>query len=245
MNIPKDIRELFEFTGSLKKNLYRKGLSLYLWRRAKCGKTLKVLLPLLCLDASPSYSVHGCSVLHALISRSDGRSWDSGGPEPEDIEDSIRLMVALAGIELMEMCDDDHGATALTWAAWYGRPRAMRTLLELGANPNALSAYGLTPLQTADQQNNALCVQIMSMWSPQPPSKKRKVFRVTPEDLRKDHADMLEKGARKQAAIDLGITSNAFREITKKELPGPARKVLAQYIMNLPEGWTAYTAPKI
>jgi hypothetical protein len=44
---------------------------------------------------------------------------------------------------------DDNGWTALHWACKYGNPDAAKALLDLGANVNALSKHGNTPLHNA------------------------------------------------------------------------------------------------
>jgi hypothetical protein len=48
---------------------------------------------------------------------------------------------------------DEHGRTALSRAAANGHANCVRYLLESGANPNAASAKGVTPLMTAAARN--------------------------------------------------------------------------------------------
>ncbi|MDX9971469.1 MAG: ankyrin repeat domain-containing protein [FCB group bacterium] len=47
--------------------------------------------------------------------------------------------------------DGRHGATPLGWAAYYGKPEPIETLLEAGADPKHRNTYGLTPYQVAEE----------------------------------------------------------------------------------------------
>ena len=54
----------------------------------------------------------------------------------------------------------------------YGRPRAVKVLLELGANTESKSAYDTTPLESAMSQENDEIINILASHTPEPPSKK-------------------------------------------------------------------------
>ena len=45
----------------------------------------------------------------------------------------------IAGLEAR---DDHHGATPLSWAAWFGCREGLRALLAAGASPDAEDSYG-------------------------------------------------------------------------------------------------------
>jgi len=245
-NIPPHILAFLNDKKTTYKNkIHRKGITRALWRAAKQGKSLQSIKCLLCLDANPLRLYRGVSILHALVSRTDGSVWISEHPEHPEIEEAIKLLVSVGGRALMEGNDSEHEATPLGWAAWYGRPRAVKVLLELGANTESKSAYDTTPLESAMSQENDEIINILASYTPEPPSKKIRLIRKTPEDLRRENADWLEEGAREHASLCIPVVSECFRKLVGKTCPGPARKAIAQFIMNLPEDWTAYTAPDV
>ncbi len=47
------------------------------------------------------------------------------------------------------LVDVENDATALSWAAFFGRPRVVDVLLKAGAEPNQRNKHGLTPLDCA------------------------------------------------------------------------------------------------
>jgi ankyrin repeat protein len=73
-----------------------------------------------------------------------------------DRVDAVRSMVA-GDVTLLgaRMTRNQHRRTALHHAAAKNRPRILRLLLDLGADPNATDATGATPLTTASQEGAA------------------------------------------------------------------------------------------
>jgi ankyrin repeat protein len=70
-----------------------------------------------------------------------------------DHADAVRSMVARDPTLLnARMTRNQHRRTALHHAAAKNRPRVVRLLLDLGADPNATDATGATPLTTASQE---------------------------------------------------------------------------------------------
>ena len=47
------------------------------------------------------------------------------------------------------LLDSENGATALCWAAFFGRPEVVEVLLAAGSEPNQRNKHGLTPLACA------------------------------------------------------------------------------------------------
>src|SRR5690242_17707824 len=64
-----------------------------------------------------------------------------------DQPDAARLLIA-QGADI-SLVDGENDATALGWAAFYGRPRITDMLLRAGADPNQRNKHGLTPLDCA------------------------------------------------------------------------------------------------
>ena len=53
------------------------------------------------------------------------------------------------------------GMTALHWAVFHQNPKAVRRLLEAGANANAATEYDVTPLYTASGRSNSAIVELL------------------------------------------------------------------------------------
>jgi ankyrin repeat protein len=71
-----------------------------------------------------------------------------------DRVDVVRSMIAHdATLVGARMTRNQHRRTALHHAAAKNRPRMVRLLIDLGADPNATDATGATPLTTASQEN--------------------------------------------------------------------------------------------
>ena len=47
------------------------------------------------------------------------------------------------------MLDQENGATALSWAAFFGHPKVVEVLLRSGSDPSQRNKHGLTPLGCA------------------------------------------------------------------------------------------------
>ena len=70
-----------------------------------------------------------------------------------DRVDEVRQLIARQpSLLAARMTRNQHRRTPLHHAAAKGRPRMVRLLLELGADPNAVDATGATPLTTASQE---------------------------------------------------------------------------------------------
>jgi ankyrin repeat protein len=71
-----------------------------------------------------------------------------------DRADDVRAMIARdPSLLAAQMTRDQHRRTPLHHAAARNRPRIVRLLLELGADPNAIDAAGATALTAASQEN--------------------------------------------------------------------------------------------
>ncbi len=71
-----------------------------------------------------------------------------------DRADAVRSLVSGdPALLAARMTRNQHRRTALHHAAAKNRPRIVRLLIELGADPNAVDATGATPLTTASQEN--------------------------------------------------------------------------------------------
>ncbi|KAI0147711.1 hypothetical protein GGR57DRAFT_242976 [Xylariaceae sp. FL1272] len=91
------------------------------------------------------YDANGNTPLMAfVVNSSDATKW-----EKEDGENVIKILVrqAEANMELRNR----HGETALHIAAKAGKPIALRTLLDLGANPHTRNSQGLGVLEVVDR----------------------------------------------------------------------------------------------
>jgi ankyrin repeat protein len=69
---------------------------------------------------------------------------------PDDVR---RFLARDRSLLRAQMSRNEHHRTPLHHAAATNRPRMVRLLLELGADPNATDAAGATPLTTASQEN--------------------------------------------------------------------------------------------
>jgi ankyrin repeat protein len=64
-----------------------------------------------------------------------------------DQADAVRLLLEYgADVSLL---DAENDATALGWAAFFGRPQVVAVLLEAGSDPSQRNKHGLTPLGCA------------------------------------------------------------------------------------------------
>ncbi|KAI1260763.1 hypothetical protein F5Y18DRAFT_246063 [Xylariaceae sp. FL1019] len=91
------------------------------------------------------YDANGITPLMAFVANSS----DATKVEKEDGANVIKILVgeAHANMELRNR----HGETALHVAAKTGKPMAVRTLLELGANPHTRNSLGLGVLEVVDR----------------------------------------------------------------------------------------------
>ena len=98
------------------------------------------------LAAKPSPTrLDGCSA--SMLRVRDGDPLDSLDPASVDASELAQV--------------DGHGLTALHHAVEVGNLAAARALLDAGADPNASTAWGTTPLATAAYAGHAACVELL------------------------------------------------------------------------------------
>lgn len=98
----------------------------------------------------------GQTALHAI-------SWQGAYDCDSDRATCERIIRALVAAGAVVDAVDDYGQTPLHDAASgdWGNPTAVRVLLELGADPNASSQDGITPLMCAAEMGELECVELL------------------------------------------------------------------------------------
>jgi uncharacterized protein len=92
------------------------------------------------LDGDPS--------LANSVSESDPRlTYPLHVAAEHDQAEAARVLIARGADP--SLVDGENDATALGWAAFFGRPRVVEVLLAAGVEPNHRNKHGLTPLDCA------------------------------------------------------------------------------------------------
>lgn len=165
----------------------------------------------------------------------------------------------------VEARDDQHGATPLAWAAFFGCKEGMQVMVDAGADCDALDAYGSTARSEAWRRG----VDLELLGRVNGPSGRPYPFAVYPVPvpesdvpesrwpwyrpayasdglwrLRWLHARWAEWPAREAAALGAGWAAAACEANTGSMLPGPARVLVAEHLMEF-DVWPAITSPNV
>ena len=76
-------------------------------------------------------------------------------------DNNIDVLSFLLDINTSPNAADGKGQTALLWASFYGKSKAVFLLLKANANPNIHSVDGVTPLYIASQKGHADIVSLL------------------------------------------------------------------------------------
>ena len=149
---PKQIAEMLLARGATVNHLNANGDSMIL---ICCRNGQPDVLQLLLTQAEPAIVSHVAHIdgFSAILASTEAN-------RPECIQ-----VLHEYGIDIEQRTADDNailaGATSLHLASYYGRTDAMRTLLALGANPNARDVRQQTPLHIAVIQGHSAIIKLL------------------------------------------------------------------------------------